>query len=357
MTALHSWYQSMQRTATQPSTTPAGRSRERTFKAVALVVGSIVALGLLELGCRLFSPIYLGPPDYFTNFFVPDAELGYRMPDNFSGLYRQDYELTYTTNAHGLRDRDFDAHAAPGVTRILALGDSWTFGLGVDLPETWPKQLERALHERGVEAEVINAGVSGYSTMTYAKGLKKFLAIYHPHAVIVMTCANDPGGDLSVAEQNFTFAVKPTPAPWREFLKKHSHLAMNLRVAYVTLMTPKNSYSLMNTLTLRAADDPMLRRGYALYEAALREMQDVARDSGLPYFLTAVPMGDGFLARTAEIARAGGIPYISLEALKDDASIDGHNSAGHYNPEGYRRIADLLAGALEVPLREAAATR
>lgn len=337
----------MQEPAVSPPVETLPKRRQWLFAAVALTLGTVISIGLLELGCRLFRPIYLGPPDYFTNFFMPDAKLGFKMPANFNGLYQQDYELTYATNAQGLRDRDFDAYPAEGVMRILAVGDSWTFGLGVDLPATWPKQLEYVLRERGIAAEVINTGVSGYSTLTYAKVLKKFHAVYHPQAVIVMTCANDPGGDLSVAEQDFTFAVKQAPSPLRSFLKKHSHLAMNLRVAYLSWFTPQNSYSFMNTLTLRSETDPTLQRGYSVYQGALADMRDFAQQQGLLFFVSAIPMGDGFLEKTRAISQVERMDYISLESLKGDTSIDGQNSGGHYNATGYRRIAEILAATLE----------
>lgn len=331
------------------ATDPSGSSTRRqwAFRAVALALGLSVALGMLEIACRVFRPIYLGPPDYFPNFFIADRELGYTMAADFSGLYRQDYEMTYTTNSLSLRDREFEKSAPEGVVRILAVGDSWTFGLGVDLPDTWPKQLENALRERGIAAEVINAGVSGYSTLTYAKVLKKYYPIFRPQAVIVMTCANDPGGDISVLEQNFSFAVKPDPGVVRTFLKQNSHLAMNLRVLYLAWATPKNSYTYMNTLTLRPESDPEVQRGYGLYQEALVDMRDFARDNGIPLIVSAIPMGDAFLRRTREISEQEKLDYVSLETLKGDSSIDGQNSGGHYNPEGYRRMAEILAEFLQ----------
>jgi acyl-CoA thioesterase-1 len=50
-------------------------------------------------------------------------------------------------------------HAA-SVT-IVALGDSLTAGYGLNPGESFPEQLQTALVERGHDAEVINAGVSG----------------------------------------------------------------------------------------------------------------------------------------------------------------------------------------------------
>jgi lysophospholipase L1-like esterase len=53
-----------------------------------------------------------------------------------------------------------DSGARP--LRILALGDSCTFGLGVDDDETWPSQLQRLL-AAAESARVVNAGVPGYT--------------------------------------------------------------------------------------------------------------------------------------------------------------------------------------------------
>jgi acyl-CoA thioesterase-1 len=44
---------------------------------------------------------------------------------------------------------------------ILALGDSLTAGLGLSPEESFPARLEQALRAKGLEVDVINAGVSG----------------------------------------------------------------------------------------------------------------------------------------------------------------------------------------------------
>lgn len=54
---------------------------------------------------------------------------------------------------------------------IVALGDSLTHGYGLPPEDAFPVQLERWLAERGAEAVVVNAGVSGD---TSAGGLARF---------------------------------------------------------------------------------------------------------------------------------------------------------------------------------------
>ncbi len=50
---------------------------------------------------------------------------------------------------------------AGATTRILAFGDSLTAGFGLGLEESFPVRLQAWLRDHGVDAEVINAGVSG----------------------------------------------------------------------------------------------------------------------------------------------------------------------------------------------------
>lgn len=54
--------------------------------------------------------------------------------------------------------------------RIIAFGDSLFAGYGLDPRDAYPEKLEAALRARGINAEIINAGVSGDTT---AAGLNR----------------------------------------------------------------------------------------------------------------------------------------------------------------------------------------
>jgi acyl-CoA thioesterase-1 len=54
------------------------------------------------------------------------------------------------------------ANAKP--VKIVALGDSLTAGLGLPVQEAFPAKLQAALKAKGIEATVVNAGVSGDTT-------------------------------------------------------------------------------------------------------------------------------------------------------------------------------------------------
>lgn len=73
---------------------------------------------------------------------------------------------------------------------VLALGDSLTAGYGVAPGKAFPEQLQVALRDSGVDAKVINGGVSGD---TSAGGLARldWLMSDKPDLVIVELGAND----------------------------------------------------------------------------------------------------------------------------------------------------------------------
>jgi hypothetical protein len=53
------------------------------------------------------------------------------------------------------------------------------------------RRLEQQLRAKGIEAEVINAGVQGYSTDQELLLMERLGALYHPDIVILAVCAND----------------------------------------------------------------------------------------------------------------------------------------------------------------------
>ncbi len=98
----------------------------------------------------------------FSEFYVPDAELGFRIAPNLS-----DYEVTwlngqlrqrYSTDHLGLRNVGRDYLSA----QYFVIGDSFVFGDWVDREETF-----YGLMEEYLGCPVITLGVSGYELIQY----------------------------------------------------------------------------------------------------------------------------------------------------------------------------------------------
>ncbi len=99
------------------------------------------------------------------------------------------------TNSRGFRTPEFADAPAPGTVRIAVLGDSSTFGWGVDAADTYPAQLGPALAKRwGVDpsrVEILNLGVPGYSSFQGRVLLKRIALGYQPDAVVWSYLSND----------------------------------------------------------------------------------------------------------------------------------------------------------------------
>ena len=99
-------------------------------------------------------------------------------------------KIPYKINKSGFRDVDFPVDKG-SAQRIMVLGDSNTFGWGVTMEDTFPKVLERQLRGKGLDVQVINAGVYGYNTRQEVLFLKDELLRYKPDLVIMAFHPND----------------------------------------------------------------------------------------------------------------------------------------------------------------------
>jgi lysophospholipase L1-like esterase len=149
--------------STQAATSPASRLRRFLVAATAIGLSVLVSFGILEFGLARF---------YYSNIDVLrqdefDAELGWRLKPGQYRVKAPEAFSTYTVsiNRFGIRNAELTPSRPVGTRRIIALGDSFTFGQGVDDETLFTTQLERRLNGRnGGRYEVINAGVPGYGT-------------------------------------------------------------------------------------------------------------------------------------------------------------------------------------------------
>jgi hypothetical protein len=92
-----------------------------------------------------------------------------------------EYSVVYQINAKGLRDRDYDYARRPEMRRALALGDSFTFGVGVAYGERFVDVAEQRLGD----VEILDMGVPGYGLDQALVGFVVEGSRYHPDAVVV----------------------------------------------------------------------------------------------------------------------------------------------------------------------------
>jgi lysophospholipase L1-like esterase len=134
-------------------------------------VGLALGLLLLEAGLRLFPvpaiELHRRMPAHgeAAVFFEYDSRLGWRGRPNARGVFSGwEFTTEVRTNTQGFRDAETPALKPRERPRIVLLGDSITWGHGVEQPERYGDLLIGALRRRGVTAEVVNLAVPGYGT-------------------------------------------------------------------------------------------------------------------------------------------------------------------------------------------------
>lgn len=103
--------------------------------------------------------------------------------------------VTYTINSDSLNSsKEYEVLKPNNTFRVMALGDSFTYGLYVNTQDNWPSQLEQSLnneHLCNIKYEVINLGVPGYDI---GFSVKRFISRgkkYNPDLIIWLLKSDD----------------------------------------------------------------------------------------------------------------------------------------------------------------------
>lgn len=129
------------------------------------VGGTLLALVLVEIGLRLFYPQY-----DCAGFGQADARVGWTLIPYYEDVCVARGHDTVTEariNSLGLRDAEVEMPKPSNTFRILVLGNSMAFGVGVKQDRVFTEVLEGLLNENALinhQVEVVNAGVPGYGT-------------------------------------------------------------------------------------------------------------------------------------------------------------------------------------------------
>lgn len=177
-----------------PGGTPGGTNdgangRIRARKAMFALVALALSLFAVEMGARLLLPTpWIVPRRPAEDpFLIPHPERGYAFRPSFTNEWRSaDYAFEVRLNELGLRDTPL-AEARAGGLRILALGDSYTFGIGVRSEESWPGVLERRLRSElpaALRPVVFDAGLPAYGAHQIRQLGEELIPKLEPQIVI-----------------------------------------------------------------------------------------------------------------------------------------------------------------------------
>ncbi|MFH1374246.1 MAG: SGNH/GDSL hydrolase family protein [bacterium] len=329
------------------------------YRLVAAAICLLVLLGLIETVVRL-----AGVDTYFQNrtfvlnraldypdVFMKDADLFWQLRPNQTITSRFFEGKTYHINALGLRGREVSETTSG--CRIMALGNSCTFGWGVSLEETYTAQLETMLTDR---CEVINAGVPGYTSLQGRRLFQRRLVGLQPDIVLILFAWNDhwaAAGQISDKQQQF-----PPPAI----------------LTVQNVLSRFHSYRLMKKLLLNTIErhpDSTWDRSQPVYRVGLTDFADnlaaicrsvhqvgatpVLLTSPIPSLVSYYPPGsrspmhdfhERYNRTIRGVAAADGIELVDLAHDFDehnDLFDDAKRDPTHFNARGHRLAAQSIA--------------
>lgn len=122
---------------------------------------------------------------------------------SFRSVYQFISELLKIVFVISLGMTTANAHSASKT--ILVLGDSLSAEYGLARGEGWVSLLEKQLAAKNINAQVINASISGETTVGGKTRLPSLMEKYHPDIVIIELGGNDAlrGLSLKASEDNF----------------------------------------------------------------------------------------------------------------------------------------------------------
>jgi hypothetical protein len=165
------------------------------------ILRALLGLALGTVGAFAIIPLFLKDPPSGSNaedFWEYNAMLGWKNRASLEATFEAPALSVRTAikiNSRGLRDREFPFEKAPGVKRILLIGDSYPAGFEVAMENHLKTLLER-LFSNATRVEVINAGVRGYGTDQSLLYLASEGIRYQPDAVIYFFTGNDPEDNI-----------------------------------------------------------------------------------------------------------------------------------------------------------------
>lgn len=159
------------------------------LRFLAVLGGVSVGLLIAEVGLRVAGFRYL-------NLYCEDPYVGFALRPGAEGWWQREGNTYIKISSAGLRDREHTLSKPPDTLRVAVLGDSFAEALQVPSQDAFWSVAERKLEgcaaTGGRRVEMINFGVSGFSTARELITLRERVWQYSPDIVVLLfTTSND----------------------------------------------------------------------------------------------------------------------------------------------------------------------
>lgn len=337
-----------------------------------VILAVIVALIPCELVLRLFYPaqyptysslekhkryVVNGHESKGSDMFMRSNYYAFQLRHNLHMVIMDhNYRIAQqvTTNRDGFRI----AGHLQNRKRIMVLGDSVTFGWGVNNGQSYPAQLQRLV---GQDYQVLNYGVGSWGFAEYYLAYKRYVSRVHPALIILgVFPANDFADLMNASWQGKAQGELPQPPLKRQdvFVDQQGFLQSTdwtyrvpgLRELATFVMINKDLVRRLTVWKDRLADH---FNALPTEELSLKIIAKMAQNHKLVVLLLPARQtyGDKKFLRKVEnyrkkVEQIKGVHLLDLFPLVQPWAGQLYVDANHFNPQGNQLVAQSIYGFL-----------
>jgi lysophospholipase L1-like esterase len=332
--------------------------KKRFFSRAFLVLLAAAVAG--EIGLRLWDllPGHVRTGSLY-DYVVPVGKRFKMRPDTALRVPERYGDVLYRFNHEGYRDADHD----PGSPRrrIVWLGDSVSFGLGVAQERTFVGRLQRQLAGRPDPWEIVNLSIFAYDTRHELEALEEDGLRHRPDLLVLQFYMNDfsissPGNQVARASWTDRLAAVKNRIVYKSALYLRAQQAA-MGLSYLLLHDARRRYfpETLNAGEPRAQSAYLAARpadGALPTFQALAVIGRLARERRIPLLVLVSPdevqlftdRYDGVSRRVVRFCQSEGIdafdPLPALRAAPHRREL--YYDGVHYSPRGHAFLAHLL---------------
>jgi hypothetical protein len=345
-----------ERDSSEHTAVPEHRRAKIRYWLLYLSTVTVVICLILEGAVRLLG---IAPP-LPAHVSVADPYLPYKpLPLSVGYAHTKEFDCEYRHNSLGFRDVEHSLDKPKGVFRILALGDSFTYGSGVSFQDTYLRRLERMLNSREGQhpkVEIINAGIYRYFPEPERILLEHYGVNFSPDLIILAFLPNDIvdthlGIDAVKINQSGQLITRGAQGTGRltTFLYTHSHV---FRILFNRFNPPGDNGAQHLIWDDIYKPDWFFEKDWKTVESEYQKIVGIADAIKAHVVLMHIPQQGPWdekhsypALRLGEWSARNGVTFVdTLPAMKEASKVNRlyYEVDGHCRPAGHEVIAQTL---------------
>lgn len=332
-----------------------------------------ISLGALLIGfagAEVYARLAYGelnPKQFYKpGIYQADEDLVWTLRPGYKGaFYAYTDRRPLSLNARGYRGPEETEARRSAELRVVVIGDSQGFGKGIADGLAFPEQLEKTLRAEGRSAAVFNLCVPGYDTYRERIVLERSIERLRPQVVMLSWYRNDAVANVPLPPEANPqvidgYLIEDQEA-YLDYKDRIEHRAWR-RLALLRLVSMKwKLYKKARKFTRRVDEvDAFTAEQLAPSIREINKIQELCKARGARFILLVHPNREALfqpeLNRPMVKILEDGVlraPFKEMSALLSiaeawagikDQELYLPGDRSHPNPDGHRRIAELLAG-------------